>query len=165
MAYTPKWASTSDPSPGQFLQKNRKKWSWGKGIVWNPRRQSLDIQKIADIEKGTPFPKLANSSTEIANASPCTIDSTTEYMSCTLPPAPNCVSIYLDSKTESEPFVASSVGGDKDRVFIGRLNLQRLGFFNQMSRFCGNLGTLYIVKHSPMDPPNSDNGDNASDDD
>jgi hypothetical protein len=47
-----KGISTTDPSPEQFLQKNRKKRSWGKGIVWNPRRQSLDIQKIADIEKG-----------------------------------------------------------------------------------------------------------------
>ena len=47
-----KGISTTDPSPGQFLQKNRKKRSWEKAIVWNPRRQSLDIQKIADIEKG-----------------------------------------------------------------------------------------------------------------
>lgn len=86
-------------------------------------------------------------------------------MSCTLPSAPNCVSIYLDSKTESEAFVASSLGGDKDRVFIGRLNLQRLGFFNQMSRLCGNLGTLYIVKHSAADITNFNNGENASDDD
>jgi hypothetical protein len=93
------------------------------------------------------------------------IDSTTEYMSCTLPSAPNCVSIYLDSKTESEAFVANSLGGEKDRVFIGRLNLQRLGFLNQMSRFCGNLGTLYIVKHSAADTPNSENGENASGDD
>jgi len=157
---------TTDPSPRQFLQKNRKKRSWEKCIVWNPRRQSLDVQKIADIEKGIRFLKLPSRSqvTQKADISSHIIDSTTEYMSCTLPSAPNCVSIYLDSKTESEAFVASSPGGDKDRVFIGRLNLQRLGFFNQMSRFCGNLGTLYIVKHSTTDSPNSDNGENASDD-
>jgi hypothetical protein len=88
-------------------------------------------------------------------------------MSCRLPSAPNCVSIYLDSKTESEAFVTSSLGspGDKDKVFIGRLNLQRLGFFNQISRFCGNLCTLYIVKDSALDGPNCDNGENASDND
>lgn len=101
----------------------------------------------------------------MADTSPYTIDSTTEYMSCTLPSAPNCVIIYLDSKTESEAFVASSLGDDKDKVFIGRLNLQRLGFFDQMSRLCGNLGTLYIVKHSAVDTPNSDNVGNASADD
>jgi hypothetical protein len=43
---------TTDPSPGQFLQKSRRKRSWEKGIVWNPRQQSLDIQKITDIENG-----------------------------------------------------------------------------------------------------------------
>jgi hypothetical protein len=86
-------------------------------------------------------------------------------MSCSLPSAPNCVSIYLDSKTESEAFVAGSLGDDKDKVFIGRLNLQRLGFFDQMSRLCGNLRTLYIVKHSAADPPDSENGENASDGD
>lgn len=54
-----KGISTTDPSPGQFLQKNRKKRSWGKGIVWNPKRQSLEIQKIADIEKGISIPTTA----------------------------------------------------------------------------------------------------------
>ena len=37
--------STTDPS---LFRKNR----WRNGIVWNPTRQSLDLKKIADIEKG-----------------------------------------------------------------------------------------------------------------
>jgi hypothetical protein len=45
-------SSITNPSPAQFLQKRGKKRSWGKGIVWNPKRHSLVIQKVADIEKG-----------------------------------------------------------------------------------------------------------------
>ena len=81
-------------------------------------------------------------------------------MSCSIPSAPNCVAIYLDRKTESEAFVANSLGS-KEGVLIGRLNLQRLGFFTQMSRFYGNLGTLNIVKHSATDTPISKNDENA----
>lgn len=65
-------------------------------------------------------------------------------MSCELP-STKSVSIFLDSEEGSKVFVANPTGDDKDKVFIGRLNLQRLGFFNQISRFFGNLSKLYIV--------------------
>jgi hypothetical protein len=51
-------APTTDPLIGQFLPKRGKRRSWEKGIVWNPRKQSLHIQKIADIEKGIDFTNL-----------------------------------------------------------------------------------------------------------
>jgi hypothetical protein len=81
-------------------------------------------------------------------------------MSCELPSSSNIVSIFTDSKTESEAFVLNGLGNDRDKVFIGRLNLQRLGFFNQMSRLCGNLSTLYIVRNISEETQDSDNGAN-----
>jgi hypothetical protein len=86
-------------------------------------------------------------------------------MSCELPSARKYVSIFLDSKTESKAFVLSSPGEDKNTIFIGRLNLQRLGFFNQMSRLYGNLGTLYIAKNTSGDITDTDNGENGNNDD
>jgi hypothetical protein len=68
-------------------------------------------------------------------------------MSCPLPSSPNLISIFLDSKTESEAFVASNVGDDRDKVFIGRLNLERLGLKDQISRKWGNFSTLFIARN------------------
>jgi hypothetical protein len=70
-------------------------------------------------------------------------------MTCELPSQPNCVSIFLDNRTESEAFVSTD-GDDKHKVFIGRLNLQKLGFKDQILRFLGNLSTLYIARNNSV---------------
>jgi hypothetical protein len=69
-------------------------------------------------------------------------------MACDVPPQPNLISIYVDSKTESETLHVGNVSDGKDKVLIGRLNLQGLGIKNQISRRFGYLNTLFIARHS-----------------
>jgi hypothetical protein len=70
-------------------------------------------------------------------------------MTCPLPSHPNSVNLFLyrhDSKD------CKFTTGEREKVFIGRLNLEKLGVRNQLSRVFGQLKTLYIVKHSVAQP-------------
>jgi len=114
---------STEPLPGQFIGRRGGKLSWEKkSIVWDPRRQSLEIRKIKNIDP-------------------------TEYMTCNLPSQPDCINIFLDSKTESEAFVGTSISNNEDKVLIGRLNLQRLGIGERLSRRFGNYKKLYIARN------------------
>jgi hypothetical protein len=64
-----------------------------------------------------------------------------------LPSQPNFVNVFLDSKDSNACVVTTSAGEKEGNIFIGRLNLEKLGLKDQVSRFCGFLTTLYIVKH------------------
>ena len=134
----------SEPSPGQFVSKRGKARSWERAIVYNPEKESLEIRKVRKIEKGEmnlKFPKQGR-----ANV-PLRVDSTTKYMSCRLPSQENFVNVFLDNKNSDACLVTTSAGEKEGNIFIGRLNLEKLGIRYQVSRLCGLLTTLYIVKH------------------
>ena len=76
------------------------------------------------------------------------VDSSTKYMRCRLPSQPNFVNVFLDSKDSETCVVTTSAGEKEGNIFIGRLNLEKLGIKDQFSRLCGILTTLYIVKQS-----------------
>ena len=72
-------------------------------------------------------------------------------MACDLPSHSDCINIFLDSKTESEASVGTSIDDNEDKVLIGRLNLQRLGIGERLSRRFGNYKKLYIVRSSSVE--------------
>jgi len=119
----------TEPSPGQFLQMRGKTRSWPpreKGIVYNPEDQSLRIRRIKNIERERSKP-----------------DSNIEYMCCMLPSS-SIINVFAKSPTEGG--IVTEHSGDEVNIFIGRLNLEKLGMKDQFSRMLGQLKTLYIVR-------------------
>jgi hypothetical protein len=138
--------SDAEPLPTQFPTHTRKvrSWpSWERGIVYNPDKQSLRIRRIKKIEKGTAHPDSTGMMPLTLN-----LDPDTEYMICPLPTHPNFVNVFLNSNDPKDCEVTATDGENDGHIFIGRLNLERLGIRDQFSRFCGQLKTLYIVKTS-----------------
>jgi len=117
-------SNAAEPSPNQFAQKRGKSRSWERAIIYNPDEGTLKIRKVKKIER----------------------DSTTKYTSCRLPSQSNCVNVFVN-RNDSEDFEVTTTGGeDEEHIFIGRLNLEKLGLKDQFSRILGQLRTLYIVK-------------------
>jgi hypothetical protein len=73
-------------------------------------------------------------------------DSNTEYLSCELPSS-NIINVFA-IKNSAEGGAVTKGSKVEGNVFIGRLNLERLGMKDQFSRMVGQLKTLYIVKSS-----------------
>jgi hypothetical protein len=71
-------------------------------------------------------------------------DSTTEYLCCELPSS-NIINVFA-IKNPADSGSVTKDGEEERNVFIGRLNLERLGIKDQFSRMVGQLKTLYIVK-------------------
>jgi hypothetical protein len=67
-------------------------------------------------------------------------------MSCELPSS-NIINVFaIKNSTGGEAVTKGSE--EEGNIFIGRLNLERLGIKDQFSRKFGQLKTLYIVKSS-----------------
>jgi hypothetical protein len=133
--------NAAEPSPNQFPQKQGRSRSWERAIIYNPDEQTLRIKKVKKIEKGK-----VHLHPNRDHALKCTSDSTTKYTSCRLPSQSNCVNVFVN-RNDSEDFEVTTTGGeDEKHIFIGRLNLEKLGLKDQFSRFLGQLRTLYIVK-------------------
>jgi len=115
------------PRPAQFLKKGKKKRSWHKAIVYDPRQNSVEIRKRTDLEKDP-----------------------SRYMECQLPPDHKRVNMFLNS-AETEAYAGNSALKGDDNIFIGVLDMDRLGLIDQILRLCGNLRMLYIVKHSSQE--------------
>ena len=111
--------------------------------MYNPDKQSLKIRRIKKIEKGIHIQNPLGRYLLTLNP-----DLDTKYMICELPSQPNFVNVFLNSKDSGGCKVATTDEEKEGHIFIGRLNLERLGIMNQFSRFCGQLKTLYIVKTS-----------------
>ena len=58
------------------------------------------------------------------------------------------MNVFLESNDSDHCGVTTTAGEKEGKIFIGRLNLERLGIKDQFTRFCGGLKTLYIVKHT-----------------
>jgi hypothetical protein len=65
-------------------------------------------------------------------------------MSCELPSS-NIINVFAIKNSTGGEAVTKGREED-DNIFIGRLNLERLGILDQLSRKFGLLKTLYIVK-------------------
>lgn len=142
--------TNTEPAPEQFTAKRGKTRSWERGIVYDPDKESLKIRKIKKIERG----KQWCTSTEIVACTllTCYIDSSTNYMSCALPSS-SIVNVFVNSKNpKSYQVVTTGIVEEEGIVFLGRLNLQKLGLRDQFSRFCGQLRTLYIVTSTTSIP-------------
>lgn len=72
-------------------------------------------------------------------------------MSCALPSS-NIVNVFINSNDLESCEVVPTGVEEKGNIFIGRLNLEKLGMRDQFSRFLGQLKTLYIVKSSVSKP-------------
>jgi hypothetical protein len=69
-------------------------------------------------------------------------------MSCELPSS-NIINVFaIKNSTGGEAVTKGSE--EEGNIFIGRLNLERLGIKDQFSRKFGQLKTLYIVKSSVL---------------
>jgi len=98
---------------------------WAKGIVYDRRENAIKIRREADVNKA-------------------------QYIACELPAHRNTVSIFLNSNGSEVHIRNSSRKNRKttseEEVFVGVLDLDTLTIKDKISRFCGNLKTLYIEK-------------------
>jgi len=116
----------SSPLVDQWLVKDHKSRSWKKSVVYDPTKNSVEIKKRDDLENDL-----------------------SRYMSCRLPLDRSRLSLFLDS-TESKAFAVSKAPKGEGNIFIGVLNMERLGIMVQILRCCGNLRMLYIVRYCPL---------------
>ena len=65
-------------------------------------------------------------------------------MSCELPSS-NIINVFAIKNSTGDEVVTEG-SEEKGNIFLGRLNLERLGIKDQFSRKFGLLKTLYIVK-------------------
>jgi hypothetical protein len=137
--------SGTEPSPEQFLRQRGKTRSREKGIVYDPANQSLKIRRIKKIERSSKLSArgiYTGDNTNIWRFAEA--NSNTEYMSCELPSS-NIINVFAIKNSTGGEAVTRGREED-DNIFIGRLNLERLGILDQLSRKFGLLKTLYIVK-------------------
>jgi len=132
-----RYNTASKPSPAQFTARRGKTRSWQgweRGLVYNPDKQSFRIRKIAKIEKGT------RGAIAYTNSIDKPVDPAVRYLNCKLPLRQKSVELFREGDQ-----VTTASGQKEGKIFIGALDLRRLSFMDQVSRFVGQLRTLYIV--------------------
>jgi hypothetical protein len=133
------------------MSHTRRSLSWErrpKGIVYDRQSNSIQVRREADVkkERGKWVPSVGERNDfelKIFLA---------RYVSCELPSRQKTVSVFLNND-ESVAYVKNCSrrnsrrnSGMEEEVFIGVLDLDMLPIKDKISRFCGNLKTLYVEK-------------------